>query len=73
MVVNSDITKQSVEIIFSAKKEKLNHPSLDFNNIPVARKSFTKHLGLYLDEKLSFAKYIKEKISEAMNWIAILI
>ena len=43
MVFNPDITKQAVEIIFSAKKEKLNHPSLDFNNIPVARKSFTKH------------------------------
>ena len=27
MVFNPDITKQAVEIIFSAKKEKLNHPS----------------------------------------------
>ena len=48
---NPDIRKQAVEIIFSSKKEKLNHPSLDFNNIPMAKKSFTKHLGLYLDEK----------------------
>ena len=63
IVFNPDITKQAVEIIFSAKKEKLNHPSLD-----LARKSFTKPLGLYL----SFAKYIKEKISEAMNRIALL-
>ena len=61
MVFNPDITKQAVGIIFSAKKEKLNHPSLDFNNIPVARKSFTKHLGLYLGEKLSFAKHIKRE------------
>ena len=36
---NPDIMKQSVEIIFSGKMEKLHHPSLDFNNIPVARKS----------------------------------
>ena len=47
MLFNPDIMNQAVEIILSAKKEKLNHPSLDFNNIPVTRKSFTKHLGLY--------------------------
>ena len=72
MVFNPDITKQAVEVIFSAKKDKTNHPLLEFNNIPVARKPFTKHLGLYLDEKLSFSKHIKEKISKAMNGIALL-
>ena len=72
MVFNPDITKQAVEIIFSAKKIKPDHPLLEFNNVPVARKPFTKHLGLFLDEKLSFSKHIKENISKAMNGVALL-
>ena len=72
MIFNPDLTKQAVEIVFSVKNDKPTHPPLEFNNIPVARKPFTKHLGLYLDEKLSFSKHIKEKISKAMNGVALL-
>ena len=72
MVFNPDITKQAVEVVFSAKKNEDVHPLLNFNGIPVARKSFTKHLGLFLDESLSFHKHIKEKVSKAMNGISIL-
>ena len=63
MVVNPDITKLAVKEFFSATTAKPNHPSLVFNDIPVARKPFTRHLGLYLDEKLSFSVHIKETIS----------
>ena len=38
----------------------------------MARKSFTKHLGSFLDESLSFHKYIKANVSKAMNGISIL-
>ena len=72
MVFNPDFTKQAVEVVFSSKKNKDIHPLLNFNGIPVARKSFTKHLGLFLDESLSFHKHIKEKVSKAMNGISIL-
>ena len=72
MLFNPDITKQAIEIVFSAKKNKINHPLLVFNNIPVARKESTKHLGLILDEKLSFAPHIKSQISKAMKGISIL-
>ena len=62
MVFNPDITKQAIEVIFSCKKKKTDHPELIFNGIPVARESFTKHLGVYLDSKLNFSKHIKEKL-----------
>ena len=72
MVFNPDLSKQAVEVIFSCKRDKVEHPSLHFNGIPVARVPFTKHLGLFLDEKLSFIKHTKEKISKAMKGIALL-
>ena len=44
MKFNPDITKQTIEVILSTKYKKAHHPLLDFNGIPVARKSSTKHL-----------------------------
>ena len=34
--------------------------TLTFNIIPVAQTSHTKHLGLYLDEKLNFSHHINK-------------
>ena len=65
MSFNPDITKQSQEIIFSRKKNNASHPSLYFNNTPIQRKSVQKHLGLFLEEKLSFLEHIDEKIKKA--------
>ena len=53
MVFNPDITKQAIEVIFSVKKNKPDHPELIFNDIPVARQDHTKHLGVFLDSKLN--------------------
>ena len=39
MKFNPDITKQAVEVIFSTKYKKDNHPYLTFNNIHVAQLS----------------------------------
>ena len=72
MVFNPDITKQVIEIVFSLKNNKPIHPPLSFNKVPVARKPFSKHLGLYRDETLSFSKHIREKIAKAMNGISLL-
>ena len=41
------------------------HPELSFNDIPVAGKEFTNHLGLYFDERRSFAKHVRESIRKA--------
>ena len=64
MSFNHDITKKAQEIIFSRKKNDTIHPSLYFNNTPMQRKSVQKHLGLFLDEKLSFLEHINEKIKK---------
>ena len=44
-----------------------------FNNFPVAGTLCQKHLGLYLDKKLSFRHRIKEKISKACKGIVVII
>ena len=72
MLFNPDITKQAVEVIFSVKNKNLIHPDLIFNRIPVSRGNFTKHLGVYLDERVSFAKHVRETIIKAKKGIALL-
>ena len=72
MVFNLDIYKQEIEVIFSWKNKKPEYPALSFNDIPIAREPFTKHLGGYLDSRLDFSKHIKEKVSSAMKGITLL-
>ena len=71
MKFNPDITKQAIEVIFSSKYKK-DHPNLNFNDIPVARVSSTKHLGIILDERLAFREHIKEVICKAKKGIALM-
>ena len=74
MKFNPDITKQAIEVVFSCKyaKTKPIHPPLTFNNIPVARRASTKHLGIILDDRLSFAEHIKEAITKAKKGLALM-
>ena len=67
MKFNPDISKQAIEVVFSCRygKTKGIHPPLLFNEIPVARKEFTKHIGLTVDEKLNFREHILEAIETA--------
>ena len=64
MTFNPVLPKQA-QIIFSRKTIKVSHPSLTFNTVPVVHTTCQKHLGLYLDEKLSFSDHINGKISKA--------
>ena len=44
-----------------------------FSGILIARKPFTKHLGVYLDSRLNFLKkHIKEKVQKASKAITLL-
>ena len=61
MSFKPDVTKQAQEIIFSQKKNNASQLSLYFNDTQIHRKSVQKHLGLLLDEKLSFLEDIDEK------------
>ena len=64
---NPDQNKQAQEVIFSRKITKLSQPQINVNNMPVFCVNFQKHLGIYLDEKLSFNYHIKKKICKAMQ------
>ena len=72
MVFNPDVTKQAIEIIFSVKKKKPEHPELLFNHIPVSREDYAKHLGVYLDSGLNFSKHIREAIIKATKGVSLL-
>ena len=65
MSFNPDVSKQAQEVIFSKRTQKLFHPTVLFNNIPVQRSTVQKHLGVYLDEKLNFNTHITDKIGKA--------
>ena len=62
MIFNPDASKQAQEIIFSRKPNASNHATVFFNNVPVIRDNIQRHLGLFLDSKLSFFDHINEKI-----------
>ena len=54
------MNKQAQEVILSREIAKSSHSQVSFNDIPVSRVSFQKHLGIYLDEKLNFNHHIKK-------------
>ena len=72
MSFNPDPSKQAVEITFSTKRDKFNHPILFFNNSQVMRVDEHKHLGLILDSKLSFSSHIHAAISKSRKAIGML-
>ena len=74
MKFNPDITNQAIGVVFPCKyaKTKPIHPPLTFNNIPVARRASTKHLGIVLDDRLSFSDHIKEAITKARKGLILM-
>ena len=45
MIFNSDISKQTHEVVFSRKTDKVNHMTLTFKAIPVVQTSHQENLG----------------------------
>ena len=72
MSFNPDISKQAQEVVLSRKAVKMSHSVVFFNDIPVARCSTHKHLGMYLDEKLNFGHHITEKTAKANKGIGVI-
>ena len=62
MSFNPDPNKQAVGVCFSTKPTLTNLPKLSFNGIDISSKDVHKHLGLFLDKKLTFDHHPKEKI-----------
>ena len=59
MSFNPDPSKQAQEVIFSRKTKKEYHPPLAFNNNNVSKTNSQKHLGVVLDNRLSFEDHLK--------------
>ena len=72
IIFNPDASKQAQEIVFSRKANANNHATLYFNNVPVIRENIQKHLGLFLDSKLSFFDHINEKIKKATKGVNVI-
>ena len=72
MSFNPDISKQAPEITFSKRNIDISHPPLYFNKTPVVVCSCQKHLGVFLDKKLSFQHHIKEKIAKASKRVSVI-
>ena len=72
MSFNSDIPKQTHEVIFSRKNLLTFHPPLIFNSIPVAQTNCQKHLGTQLDKKLNFDEHLSKVESKVNKTIGII-
>ena len=72
MSFNPDPTKQAVQVVFSRKHKKIDHPKIYFNDIEVKTVDEHKHLGLTLDAKLTFASHINDKLSNARKGLGII-
>ena len=72
MSFNPDPSKQAQEVIFSRKINEVHHPPLLFNNSTIQQISSQKHLGIHLDEELTFKHHINEKINKPNKGIGII-
>ena len=72
MSFNPDKNKQAKKVKFSRKLRKAFHPNLSFNGQPAVRSVAHKHLGLTLDEKLSFTNCINDKINKTLKGVGLL-
>ena len=72
MSFNPDPQKQAVELIFSRKKNEIDHPVVLFNDTPMKKVIEHKHLGIVLDSILPFYAHIKAAISKTRKGIGML-
>ena len=63
MQFDQDPSKQVQEVLFSNKVAKTNHPNIIFNGNTAQENADQKHLGLILDEKLTFNDRITSKLT----------
>ena len=72
MSFNPDPRKQAVELIFSQKSVKTDHPVILFNDLPVTKVDEHKNLGIILDSKLSLSAHIHVAITKSRKGIGML-
>ena len=72
MSFNSDTSKQAQEVIFSRKTKKRIPSSLAFNNNNVPETNSQNHLGVVLDNRLSFEDHLKMILNKVNKTIGLL-
>ena len=68
----SSRSKQAQEVIFSRKRQNLNHNSIYFNHNIVQQVPSQKHLGMHLDTKLNFQEHLDNIMSKVDKTIGLL-
>ena len=63
MLFNPDPKRPAHKLIFTREKNEVTRPSVFYNDIEVSRTDSQKHLGLVLDNRLTFKKHTKDKLS----------
>ena len=71
--MENDPRKQAQELLFSRKTSSKPYPSLNFNDNLVYQVQLQKHLGLFLDPKLSFDEHIQFILIKARKIIRLII
>ena len=75
MIFNPDPSKQAVEVCFSTKIKSspiTSLPDLTFNGSKITAVDSHKHLGLILDDKLSFHQHLNDKIAKCNKSIGLI-
>ena len=68
----SSRSKQAQEIIFSRKRQNLNHDLIYFNHNLVQQVPSQKHLRMHLDTKLNFQEHLDNIMSKVDKSIGLL-
>ena len=68
----SSRSKQAQEIIFSRKRQNLNHDLIYFNHNLVQQVPSQKHLRMHLDTKLNFQEHLDNVMSKVDKSIGLL-
>ena len=72
MSFNPDPQKQAVELLFSKKRQGIDHPVILFNNVLVEKVDEHRHLGIILDSKPPFSAQINSAISKTRKGVGML-
>ena len=72
MSFSPDPSEQAQEVIFSRKTKKEYHLPLAFNNNNVSETNSQKHLGVVLDNRLSFEDHLKMILNKVNKTIGLL-
>ena len=72
MLFNLEPHKPAQEVLFSRKKKVSIHPVISLYNIEVEKASYQKHLGLILDENITFKHHTDNTLCKIDKSIAVI-